>query len=294
MTIKHLVISGGGPIMLQNLAIIQYLERNEFMNINNIESIYGTSAGAIVGVLICLKFDWDTINDYIIKRPWKDVFNIKTKQIFESYTKKGIFDEKTVEKCFKPLFDAKDMSMHITLKEFYEKTNIDLHMYSFEINEYKTTDISHKTHPELYLLTAIQMTCAIPVLLSPVCHDNKCYIDGGLACNYPLDYCIKNGNKEDEILAFKNKYNREKITIINSESNILEFIVNVLFKALFSMNKDNLQPNIQNEIICDAEFLSIELLTDALTSIETRKKIFDIGTETAKKFLDSMMERKEK
>jgi predicted acylesterase/phospholipase RssA len=62
----------------------------------NIESIYGTSAGAIVAVMISLRYDWDTINDYIIKRPWHDVFPIKIQNILDAYTKKGIFDIKTV------------------------------------------------------------------------------------------------------------------------------------------------------------------------------------------------------
>ena len=55
MTIKHLVISGGGPAMIQSLAAIQQLEENGFVNMKNIETIYGTSAGALVGILICLK-----------------------------------------------------------------------------------------------------------------------------------------------------------------------------------------------------------------------------------------------
>jgi hypothetical protein len=50
MTIKHLVISGGGPIMIQILGAIQHLETNKIVDMKNIESIYGTSAGAIVGV----------------------------------------------------------------------------------------------------------------------------------------------------------------------------------------------------------------------------------------------------
>jgi predicted acylesterase/phospholipase RssA len=102
---------------------------------DNIESIYGTSAGAIVGILICLKFDWETINDYIIKRPWQDVFPIKVQNILDAYAKKGVYDVKTIEKCFKPLFDAKDISLDINLIDFYNLTNIELHMFSFEVNE---------------------------------------------------------------------------------------------------------------------------------------------------------------
>ena len=67
MTIKHLVMSGGGPTMLQTLGALNYLVINNFVDLENIETIYGTSAGAIIGVCIALKFDWDTINDYIIK-----------------------------------------------------------------------------------------------------------------------------------------------------------------------------------------------------------------------------------
>jgi predicted acylesterase/phospholipase RssA len=128
MTIKHLVISGGGPIMIQILGAIQHLEKNDFLNMKNIESIYGTSAGAIVGALICLKYDWDTINDYIIKRPWKDVFPIKVQNIFDAYTKKGIFDIKTIEKCFKPLFGAKDIPLDINLENFEEEICINLRL----------------------------------------------------------------------------------------------------------------------------------------------------------------------
>ena len=174
MTIKHLVISGGGPIMIQVLGAIQHLEQNNFIDMTSIESIYGTSSGAIVGILICLKYDWETINDYIIKRPWNDVFPIKVQHIFDAYTKKGIFDIKTIEKCFKPLLYAKDISMDITLQEFNAITNIELHMFSFEINEYKAHDISHLTHPNLSRVTARQMTCGLPVLMTPVCIENQC------------------------------------------------------------------------------------------------------------------------
>ena len=68
MNIKHLVISGGGPSFFQYLSAIQNLEKHNFIDLTKIESIYGTSAGAIVGTLLCLKFnDWDTINDYFYK-----------------------------------------------------------------------------------------------------------------------------------------------------------------------------------------------------------------------------------
>lgn len=289
MTIKHLVISGGGPIMIQIMSAVQELERKEYLNMNNIESIYGTSAGAIVGVMISLKFDWETLNDYIIKRPWQDVFPIKVQNILEAYTKKGIFDIKTVEKCFKPLFDAKDISLDINMEDFYELTKIELHIFSFEINEYKIVDISYKTHPKIKLLQAIQMTCALPVLVSPVFIDNKCFMDGGVGCNYPLSFCVDSGKNSDEILGFKNKYSDDKV-YINSESTLLDYILRFLFKAILNVHNNYVQPIIKNEVICDTSHLTIDDFKSALSNIEVRRNLFEKGKQSANKFLDTLQD----
>lgn len=290
MTIKHLVISGGGPIMFQIISAIQELERKEYLNMKNIESIYGTSAGAIVAVMISLKFDWETINDYIIKRPWQDVFPIKVQNILDTYTKKGIFDIKNIEKCFKPLFDTKDIPLNITMKDFFTLTNIDIHMYSFEINEYKVKDISHETFPDLPILTAIQMTCALPILVRPVFIDEKCFIDGGVGCNYPIYFCVNSGKINDEILGFKNNYGDENSSKIVENSTLIDYLLNFLFKT-FDFIRDNNNINIQvtmkNEIIFDTTHMSLNELKNSLTKIEVRRELFEKGKQTAYNFLEN-------
>lgn len=289
MTIKHLIISGGGPIMVQILSTIQELEKNNYININDIESIYGTSAGAIIGILISLKYDWETINNYIIKRPWQDVFPIKVQNILDSYTNRGIFDIKTIEKCFKPLFIAKDIPLDINMEDFYKLTNVELHMFAFEINQYKVEDISYLTYPKLPVLQAIQMTCAIPVLVTPVCIGDKCFMDGGVACNYPLNFCIDSGKNPDEILGFKNKYSDDK-TIINEDSTLLDYLLNFLFKAVFSAKNNYMQPNIKNEVICDARYLNLDVLRNALSSVEVRRELFEKGKQTAINYLEHLQD----
>jgi len=287
MTIKHLVMSGGGPSMIKTLGALYHLETNGFLNLNEIETIYGTSAGAIIGVCIALKFDWETINDYIIKRPWHDVFPIKVQNILDSYTKKGIYDNTNIEKCFKPLFDAKDIQIDINLEDFYTLTKIELHFFSFEINEYKVEDISYLTHPNISVITAIQMTSALPILVSPVCIDGKCYIDGGMSCNYPLNYCIESGKKHDEILGFKNKYSDNKNNI-TKESTLLEFLMSFIYKAVFSLSTDKIQPEIFNEVICDTSHLNLDYLKNAISSVEVRKELFDNGVTCGEQLLEKI------
>jgi predicted acylesterase/phospholipase RssA len=287
MTIKHLVISGGGPSGLQTLSAIQELEEKNFLDTKNIESIYGTSAGAIIAVIIALKYDWETINDYIIKRPWKDVFQIKVENILESYTKKGLFDIKTFEKFYKPLFDAKDIPLDITLKDFYELTKIEINMISFEINEYKIQNISYKTYPNLPVINAVQMSSALPILISPVFMDNKCFMDGGVGCNYPLNFCIDSGKLPDEIIGFKNKY-PDKRSDINDDSTLLDYVLHFLYKSVFNVQNNYVQPVIKNEVICDTEYLSLDKLKNALNDVEIRRELFKEGRKFATIFLDSL------
>jgi predicted acylesterase/phospholipase RssA len=284
MPIKHLVMSGGGPTMLQTLGALYYLANESFVNLKDIKTIYGTSAGAIIGLCIALNFDWETINDYIIKRPWHDVFPMKIQNILDAYSKKGIYDYKNIEKSFKPLFDAKDIPIDISMQHFYDITKIELHFISFEINEYKVVDISYLTHPTLPVLTAIHMTCALPILMTPVCLDGKCYIDGGTTCNYPLKICLDSGKELDEILGFKNKYNENKNNI-NEESTLLQFLTSFLYKAVFSLSTHDQQPEIQNEVICDVSHLTFDFLKEAVSSSEVRKSLFENGIESAKTFL---------
>ena len=292
MTIKHLVLSGGGPSMIQTIGSIQALEEGKFIDMNNIETIYGTSAGAIVGALICLKYDWETINDYVLLRPWHEVFPIKVQNIFDAYTKKGIFDIKTIEKCFKPLLDAKDIAMGITLKEFYEYSKIELHLFVFEINHFKLEDISYRTHPDLSLIKAIQMTCAVPILVTPICMDGKCYIDGGIVCNYPLKYCLESGKNEEEVLGLKNQYD-SSTNHVHSESTLLDFILCFLFKVIHSLSIDHTQQPVKYEVENKTNFLSLEVFRSALWMEETRKELYQQGIATGKEFLEQQQQQQQ-
>jgi len=286
------VFAGGGPSLLQTLGALQYTEENNFIQREKIQTIYGTSAGGIVGAVYCLKYDWTTIHDYITIRPWHDVFPITIQNIFKSYFKRGLFDNTNIDNCLRPLFEAKDISMNITMREIYEYSKIELHLFAFEMNEFEIIDISYKTHPELRLLTALQMTCGVPVLFTPVFIEDKCYIDGGVVSNYPLKFCMDAGHKNEEILGFKNKCNKNpsKITI---DSTLLDYIFVFLFKMIRNMRIDDKQPELINEIVCFTEAYSITNIRDVLSCSDARKKLYDNGIEYARTGIERIISSSE-
>lgn len=292
MTIKHIVFSGGGPIAIKVLGIIQHLEENKFWNIDNIESIYATSAGCSLAVLLCLRYDWETIRSYFIKRPWQEAYPIKPEHILNAYNSKGIFNINFFQLFFKPFFDAKNISHDITMIDFYNYSKIEVHFFSVELNEYKLCDISYKTHPTLPLITAIYMSCAVPILFAPVCFDGKCFIDGGVLNNYPLENCLNDHPAKDEIMSFKNDYmsvepiNKSENYIVE-ESNLFDYVGFMLKQVIANLYFKEI-PSIPNEIICTTECMTLDNFKLTLESQQFRQNFFDQGIQTAIDFLDKI------
>ena len=283
MPIKHLVFSGGGPTAIKYIGTLKQLELNGVWDSANLESIYGTSAGGMLAVVLCCKHKWDTLIDYFVKRPWEDAYQIKPEDMFNIYDKKGIIDQTFFNIMFKPLFDSKNISMDITLKEFYEWSKIDLHLFSLELNSFKICDISHKTHPDIPVLMAVHMTSAIPVLFSPVCIDGKCFVDGGLVNNYPLNYCLKDHPEVDDILAFKNIYSN-LYSNIDNESNVIDVIVSLCQHVLTHINSPSNAEIIPNQINQPSAGLSVDYFQQTLFSESFRQGLIDEGIKIAKEF----------
>jgi NTE family protein len=293
MTIKHLVISGGGPLGLRYLGALEKLEQTNFWKLENIESIYGTSIGSIIGAFICLKYDWETLNKYIIERPWHDAFKVNAKQIFDSYYNKGLFDKKLAEIIFKPLLQAKDLNLNITLQEFYEYSKIDLHIFTFELNKFETVELSHTTHPELTLLQALTMSSALPGIFIPTIIDNCCYVDGGVMCNYPLNQCLRDHTNKDEILGIKSSFDKEtdsfKNVEVTQDTSLLEYVICLTINAMNFIRDTVKIENIENTVRCYVTDnpLTLDFIQESISNQELRREWMKQGEEDALDFLST-------
>ena len=57
MTIKHLVLSGGGPTGFLTYGAARFLSQERFWQYDDIETIYGTSIGGFMGVVLSLGYE---------------------------------------------------------------------------------------------------------------------------------------------------------------------------------------------------------------------------------------------
>jgi predicted acylesterase/phospholipase RssA len=288
MTIKHLVISGGGPSGLLSYGVASQLAKKGFWQLADIKSIYGCSIGAYMGVIFSLGYDWDWLDDYFIKRPWDKVVAAYTTRLTDIYEKKCLLTEHVFIEAIMPLLRAKELSETITLAEFYAYNKIDVHMYATNINsvKFEKIDISHQSYPNLSLIQALRMSMAFPIIFEPILMDEGCYIDGGVLNNFPLNDCIEQQKCDtDEVLAFKNIWQdiKEKIS---EKSTMFDLLLLILKKAQSSIDTEPEQADIKYTVRCLMEDLeSFDKWAEALNCGQKRKSIIEKGAKQADLFL---------
>jgi len=291
--VKHLVIAGGGATGFSFYGMLRETNTQGLWKIENIESIYATSVGAIIAVSTCLKYDWKTLDDFFILRPWQHVYKFNMFSILDAYKKRGFYDIKSMEETILPLFKGKDISIDVTMKEFYELTNIELHFFATEINSFELIDLSYLTHPEWRLIDAVYCSACLPIMYSPFLKDSKYYCDGGILLNYPLEPIISKGIDPSHILGISRmlkKKNNENETLTDVSSLLDYFIIllNRFSKNLFLLS-DSIK--IPNEFKIEADAPSLINLYSVLNDEQERRNLIDMGVEIVKETIDTLYKK---
>lgn len=280
--IQHIVIAGGGATGLSYYGILKETHNQGLWKFEDIKSIYGTSVGAILAVILCLNYDWPTIDNYLINRPWHNVYKFNMYSIIESYHKRGIFDIKVIEETFSPLFKGKDISLDITLKEFYELTNIEIHVFAVETVTNQLIDFSYKTHPEWKVIEVVYSSACLPIMFSPYFKGDGCYCDGGVIENYSLEKCINNGANPNEILGLRKENVIVNKNSMDEKASLIDFIGILLSNfanKLLVLNKSRCIPN---EYVVYSEQTSLYNMNIILSNVEERIKLINVGVEMVK------------
>lgn len=281
--IKHIVLSGGGTVGFSQYGALRESNKRGFWSIENIESIYGISVGCIVGLFISLNFEWDVLDDYLIKRPWQNVINFTMNSLIQSFDSRGILDKHIIHEIIHPLFRAKNIDIECTMKELYEITKIDLHIFVTELNSYRLIDICHTEYPDWKVVDAIYASCCLPIIFKPLIVDSYCYVDGGFIENYPIYQCIQSGKNREEILGiYKNLSYTQNV---NEASTLFDYI-SIAFNKIFTNYYNH--ETLPYEIKLDTPPVGLYDIFDFASSKEKRIEFIDFGVKIYNDFFDSL------
>lgn len=270
--IEHLVLSGAGTNGLVQIGLLHYLMDHEKIKISNIKSIYSTSAGAIISILLLLGVPIIEIKEYIIQRPWEKFFDIQ-------FHNKGIFPCSYLFDMIKPFMLAYDVPDTYTLLELYEKTGVDLHIFTTKINGMNCIDLNHITYPTITLSESIQMTASLPIVFTPVKYQNEYYIDGGFMNNCPLQSIQQKSYQKDSILIIDIAQQCPSYT---EDSNMFEYIHILFLNALDIISSNTYNKTCKHEYIhyylLDVESMfKSEVWIQFINNIEYRQQLYDAG-----------------
>ena len=190
-------MSGAAYNGIDLVGILTELFEKEYFKRDDIESVYGSSAGAIVLAIWMLGIEKDVLFDFIIRKPWNKIYSFKAEMFLELFNSKGMLDEKLIHEIMEPLLKSKDLSPDITLSEFYEYTNIKFTIYTTHFNTWKGISLTSDSHPDLKLIDALYMSSAMPVIFKPIVMEGEIYVDGAVTKHYPIKSALDNGCKKN-------------------------------------------------------------------------------------------------
>ena len=236
MDIKHLVLSGGGYNGIDMIGMVYKLKELEILKNGMLKSVYGVSAGSIVGAILLLDIEKNVIYDFIIKRPWSKIFNINSEILFKLVDEKGLLDNTLFVEIMRPLLKSKDLNENITLLEFYNYTKTNFFIFGTKLNNLESVKISHETHPNMTLIDAITISSALPLIFKPVFYEGEYYIDGGVRKHFPIKTAINDGCNKNETLGLYIKRNEDnKIT---QDSSFIQYYYQLIIGTVNLINKD--------------------------------------------------------
>lgn len=294
-TIRHLIVTGGGPIGFVNYGIIRSATKRGMICIDDIQSYHGISAGGIVCAMICCGIDFDDLDDYVIKRPWEELLYVSPERLFDAFSHTGVFGDDIVQEMMDPLLRSIGLDMNVTLTEFQKATGKNLVLYAHDINSegMELCALSKITYPDMKLITAIRATCAIPPIIQPVMVGDQYMIDGGFVVNVPvnagIDYVRRYLDDTADINSFFAIRSTEPThDIIPPTSNMFQFMIGVVRKMGRTIKQDSFQQDIPNTVWIDTKSIpdmgSVQNWKSAMDCVEKRKSLIRIGRKILKRW----------
>jgi predicted acylesterase/phospholipase RssA len=270
--IEHLVLSGAGTNGLVQIGLLHYLIDQEKLALTDIKSIYATSAGAILSILILIGVPIPEMKEYIIHRPWEKFFDVQ-------FHDKGIFPSSHLSDMVKPFMLAYDIPDTYTLLELYQKSGVDLHIFTTKINGMECVDLNHTTFPTLTLSETIQMTASLPIVFTPVKYNNEYYIDGGFMNNCPLQSIQKHPYHPDSILIIDIA---QQCPIYTEESDMFNYMHILFLNALDIICANTYNKTCKHDYkhyyLIDVESMfKSEVWIQFINNIEYRQQLYDYG-----------------
>jgi hypothetical protein len=277
MIFKSLCLSGGGVNGFIHIGVLDHLVRKNHLEL--LDTIVGTSIGALIGFLYFLKFSPEELFDIFTKIETSQCFNLE--YIDKLIYKYGIDSGEYYIAKIIDIIVEKGESPLITFQELYNKYKKRLIICGTNVSKHSPVYFSCNTFPNMKIIDAIRITTCIPFLFSPVEYKHELYVDGFLTDNYPIAYTI-NDYKINHCVSDKDMVQNNILGVFIHNSN--EPLKNDTFENYIYNLFGCVKRKTGNQE-CTVFITPSILPTNFSITMEQKKELHQSGIDSVKKYL---------
>lgn len=286
--VKYNCIFGGGGI--RGMCYIGALKALKEFGIN-INSIAGSSVGAVFAALYAVGYSEDEIKELFMEfnlNMFRDL-NINIFNTDLSLSKGEIFLDWLREKFSLKVTNNKDKKKKITFKDL-EK---DLYILTIDINTNTPFIFSKKTTPDCEIAIAVRASASLPGLMKPVNYNGLLLVDGDLIKSWPAWKIYEDLDNEDSrLLEFRLEGSRDGSDIKNP-MDFLNSIINTIW-YLSTENVFNLyyQNDRYDYVVIDTKDI---IMFDFTIDKTQKEELIEKGYRVTKDYFSkTLIEKKER
>jgi NTE family protein len=191
--IDNLIFEGGGALGVAYVGAIEQLGDR----INSARRYAGTSVGAIIATALACGANYAFIDEQLKSL---DISKLATYSLLRApwnlYQYYGLSDGAELTKWFRAFIIALVDDENITFRALWDRTGRELIITGTSlrpINGACAHYFTHRTYPDMPIITALRITTCVPGLFQPVKWMNEYWVDGGVLNNYPIEIFHENG-----------------------------------------------------------------------------------------------------
>jgi predicted acylesterase/phospholipase RssA len=223
MNYKTLVLSGGGSKGVTHLGALEFCWQMSFLK--NIKRYWGVSVGSIISLFLILEYTPQDIFEMLYRYGLFQISDIDTDTIklsalmpIESLGDR-IMDFVARTSNF---FDAST-----TFKQLHKKTGKHLNIIGTRVegssDGSNLEHFNHKLTPDMPVIDAIEISCALPFIFTEKIYKGIKYIDGCFVNEFPIDMI---GSKDKTLAIWVRSDGKTEYGILNNIYKILTVSMN--------------------------------------------------------------------
>lgn len=247
----------------------------------NIKTICAVSAGGIFSLIYLLKYSYIEMLKEILNKKFDQLKDIKIMNFVNKY---GLDNGNKLMSWLETLMTRKNVDYNITLKQFYDITNVDFQVMATNLNRYCYKKFNYIDTPDVRVLDAIRMSISVPFLFTINEYQGDIMVDGGLINNYPIEVF---SNNLDNLLGFKlvNHGELESHDVDESINDIESYMSHIL--SCYMVQKEKHTSRSNDYFKCTV-YIHTENITQSVNfSLTTnqKNKLIEVGYNCLDKFI---------